>query len=117
MRGRPPSGELYFAVFTAGRSFFLFSFANKAAVFGWFAAARPTTTTISRMPMGMSRYCVFTLKHSGMPKRIRPMMSEARAVPMALPLPPVESVPPSTHAVMIFMVSVPAKVAFRGAQI
>ena len=31
---------------------------------------------------------MFTLKHSGMPKRIRPMMSEARAVPMALPLPP-----------------------------
>ena len=25
---------------------------------------------------------------------------------MALPLPPVESVPPSTHAVMMFMVSV-----------
>ena len=38
--------------------------------------------------------------------KVNPVSYTHLAVPLALPLPPVESVPPSTHAVMIFMVSV-----------
>lgn len=50
--------------------------------------------------MGISRYWVLTLNQSGIPNRKSPIMSAASAVPITLPLPPVESVPPSTTAVM-----------------
>ena len=44
------------------------------------------------------------MKHRGKPKRKNAITKDARAVPTMDPLPPVESVPPKTTAVMISIV-------------
>ena len=74
----PPSGEHLILPLLPQAAPFLFSGGPAVQPFSGGLPQRGTTTTISRMPMGISRYCVFTLKHSGMPKRIRPMIGEAR---------------------------------------
>ena len=68
--------------------------------------ALPTTTARSMAPTGKSRFCVLTPKHSGKPYRSMHIISDARAVPNIEPLPPVDSVPPITTAVIIERVNV-----------
>ena len=54
----------------------------------------------------MSRYCCGTLKLSGRPNLSIPIIIAAKAVPTTEPFPPVDSVPPSTTAVIIGSVKV-----------
>ena len=79
---------------------------------GRLLSALALITISNRRPTGMSRYCIFTLKHNGRPNFSTPIITAARAVPIILPLPPVIRVPPKTTAVIIGRVIVAPRSLF-----
>ncbi len=64
------------------------------------------------MPIGKSKFCVLTPKHSGRPYLRIHITIAASAVPIMLPFPPVDNVPPKTTAVIMDKVNVEPKLYF-----